>query len=299
MSDLMPVLPENRSSVAKRIWRFGDNPFTFGGVGVIVGGIGALVSVKSLFVVGALSIGIAIIRSNLFDGCRPFLKVVGNFGLCCVLSGLLFFIWRVTPKPKDPPTAHEIARAIIEQEKLDGENKKPDIIKELPSVPQVTKKRDLPSTKSKSPPEQKAPTHELDQDAGPPVQKAYHRPDNPQPAIVPDGVPGKLTISQKPDVSTRQDAPYKTLVFVQSSVDFPSLKMVVQCNKPLVDGSGIVVSSSPTSEMTMTSQGIVRDHPNVFILQYVSAQPQFGPGAPLRFAFWSKEPIKCDQVATY
>jgi hypothetical protein len=106
----------------------------------------------------------------------------------------------------------------------------------------------------------------------------------------------KLAISQQPDISSREDAPYKTKVVVQATVDFSSLKMIVQCDKPLVDGSAGLSSGGVT---IMTSQGVVKDHTNLFFFTYQSAAPQFGPANPIVFNLWSKEPIKCDQVATF
>jgi hypothetical protein len=105
---------------------------------------------------------------------------------------------------------------------------------------------------------------------------------------------GKLTVTQKLDVSTRDDAPYKTMVTIQSSVEFPSLKMLVQCDKPLVDATG-----GPNGMMVMTNQGLVPGHPNVYFLTYQSASPPFSPSNPVMLSMWSKEPVICNQVATY
>lgn len=106
----------------------------------------------------------------------------------------------------------------------------------------------------------------------------------------------KLSISQQPDVSSREDAPYKTKVVVQTTIDFPSLKMIVQCDKPLVDGSAGLSSGGVTM---VTSQGVLKDHPNIFFFTYQSAAPQFGPANPIVFNLWAKEAIKCDQAATF
>jgi hypothetical protein len=107
-------------------------------------------------------------------------------------------------------------------------------------------------------------------------------------------VRGKLIITQSPDISTREDAPYKTRVVIQSNLDFPSLKLLVQCDGPLVDGAGGV-----TGIMIMTSQGVVTDHPNLFFLTYQSATQPFGPASPIILDLWSKQPIQYTQAATF
>jgi hypothetical protein len=106
----------------------------------------------------------------------------------------------------------------------------------------------------------------------------------------------KLSIAQKPQTSSREDAPYKTEVVVQTTTEFPSLKLLVQCDKPLVEANPHLASGGV---LMMTSQGVVRDHPKVFIFTYGSAAPPFGPGNPLIVDVWSKELVRCDQVATY
>jgi hypothetical protein len=105
---------------------------------------------------------------------------------------------------------------------------------------------------------------------------------------------GHLTVSQKPDISTRADAPFKTTVTVQSDIDFPSLKLAIQCDGPLVDGGG-----GPTGTYQMTNRYIVTAHPNVFVFAYQAGSPPFGPANPINFSFWSKQPILCDKVATF
>jgi hypothetical protein len=103
----------------------------------------------------------------------------------------------------------------------------------------------------------------------------------------------QLVISQSPKTSTRPDAPIEIEVVVQTIAIFPSLKMVIQCDKPLVDGS--VMNGGVRM---MTSSGVLKEHPNIFVFTYESASPPFGPANPLIVDLWSKEPVVCSQVAT-
>lgn len=104
-----------------------------------------------------------------------------------------------------------------------------------------------------------------------------------------------MIITQKSDVSSRQDAPYKTKATVQSDIEFPSLKIAIQCSGPLVAGEG----GPNTSMVFMETFGVVNGHPDVFVYTYKSANPPFGPSNPLIFSFWSKQPVRCDKVSTF
>jgi len=50
---------------------------------------------------------------------------------------------------------------------------------------------------------------------------------------------------------------------------------------------------------TMVSGGVLRDHPNVAAYSYGSSVPPFGPANPLVIDVWSKEPVTCNQAATF
>lgn len=106
----------------------------------------------------------------------------------------------------------------------------------------------------------------------------------------------ELTVSQKSDISTDANAPRKTDVVVQTTRDFPSLKFALKCDGPIAHGSGAVGNGGV---MFMTSQGVVKGHPNIFVLTYQTASPPFGPANPLHFSLWSKETIHCTRASTF
>jgi len=125
-----------------------------------------------------------------------------------------------------------------------------------------------------------------------PAKAPQVKPQTPPPTTLP--ATATLTISQSPKVSSRADAEYETEVVVQTTTEILSVKLLVQCNKDLV-----AVTSDTSMVAFMVREGILRDHPNVFLFSYASAQPPFGPAHPLVFDVWSKEPITCNQAATF
>jgi len=109
---------------------------------------------------------------------------------------------------------------------------------------------------------------------------------------------GKLLINQTPKTSTRADAAYETEIVVQTTDSFPSLKMAVQCNQPIVAASAFIGGAEGNVQM-LVSSGVLKEHPNVFVYSYGSSTPFLSPSHPLIIDMWSNEPIKCDQAATF
>jgi hypothetical protein len=127
----------------------------------------------------------------------------------------------------------------------------------------------------------------------PPVNDAVVPPatTQPEPARL-----GALTITQQNDVSTRADAPYKVKVTIQTTVEMPTLKLVLKCNVPLVEAQG---GPSGSGMLMMTSQGISNADHSVWFLQYGSAIPPFGPSNPIVVNVWAASPIVCSQAGTF
>jgi len=244
---------------------------------VLVGAIGVAYSMKVIFIATGCIFAMAIIRTQVFEGRRLYQRILGNMMLVVLMTVLLFFVWKMTPKPKEPPSADEIANAVIkkQREEVQKQTGAPLSATTQPTTPSVTQK---PSSVTRKP------------------RKSTRQPSTTEPSIVPSQPQSaKLIVSQKPDISTRQDASYKTVVTIQTTADFPTLKLLIHCDKPLVDGQGGIGSGGV---LMMTSQGIVKDHPNYFIFTYQSASPTFGPQNPIVISLWSKEATKCD-AATY
>lgn len=107
---------------------------------------------------------------------------------------------------------------------------------------------------------------------------------------------GSLRVSQTEETSTRADAPNHTKVVVQTTKTFTSLKLVVECNRDIVDGRA---EPSNGGAIMMSQQGTAQGHPNIFIAAYGSATPPFSPSNPWVFDLWSKGPIACSEAATF
>jgi hypothetical protein len=199
------------------------------------------------------------------------------------LQGQLTDIQRKIVKP---PTAEENAAAF---QALQDRRKTQD--NQHPSASQPSKEQPVKSHPS-SPkhPEVDAPIHNS-QPTSPTQPEAQNS--TPHAAVL------RVSQSPSPDKSTREDAPVKTRVVVQTDTEFPTLRLAVECDGPLVDGNGSTAGFNGMSSMMMTSQGIVSGHPNIFVLTYQSATPPFGPANPVILNLWSKSPISCAHATTF
>src|SRR5262249_2192984 len=121
-------------------------------------------------------------------------------------------------------------------------------------------------------------------------------PPNKSPTFPPTSAHLSLTQSQK--ISTRPDAAVETEVVIQTDVVFPTLKLVMQCDQPLVDAQPTIGGAGGMVQMAVSS-GIVSDHPNVVVYSYGSSIPPFGPANPLVINVWSKQAVACNQVSTF
>lgn len=181
---------------------------------------------------------------------------------------------------KEPPTADEVATAV--QNKL-SETHNINTQSATPSSPMVAENK-KPRSLSKN--------HEKDASRGPEE-------------TIPNGPAGNepsqfahLSVTQSRKLSTRTDAPTLTEVVVQTDKVFPSLKFVMQCDKPLVEAQPTIGGANGVIQM-MVSSGLAQGHPNIVVYSYGSSVPSFGPANPLIINVWSKEPVTCDQVATF
>lgn len=106
----------------------------------------------------------------------------------------------------------------------------------------------------------------------------------------------ELSVSQQMQKSTRPDAPYKFEVVVQTTQVMPSLKMILACDQPIVDGDAHISGGMLTM---MTGHGVVNSNRNLFAYFYGSATPPFGPANPLIFDLWTAAPTTCSRATTY
>ncbi|MGB8786042.1 MAG: hypothetical protein WA755_16690 [Candidatus Acidiferrales bacterium] len=268
---------EGNKPLQAKLRSFGESAVFWGGIGVVVGAIACVVSSGKMLILGAIVVCVALIKGNFFENQRWYSKLSGNLVLCLLLGAVLFVVWKIIPKPKEFPTAQEIAREVRKQE----EGTAP-INVGMSSEPEVEiKPQQHPQPQRKPQPQKPNPPAELN-----PTPKRG----NPRP-------PSSLfTVVRSEKYSTRVDAPYETEFVVQTPTVFSALNMTMTCDKPLVDFK----IHFPSGGVQMTVRwGIVREHPNVLFYSYGFASPPFGPDNPLIVDVWSMEPINCEPPATY
>ena len=79
------MVVEEEKTTWEKCWLFGESPFTWGAIGVLLGAIGVLVSLKILFVIAGVVFAFGILRVRFFEGGRfavqPFRSVAGLVSL--------------------------------------------------------------------------------------------------------------------------------------------------------------------------------------------------------------------------
>jgi hypothetical protein len=271
---------QQKKTFLQSVLSWGESPFAGLGVGVIIGGVGADISLKILYLVGGIFIGIAFVRARFFDhftakGLRFFFNSLG----CVVLAVVLFLAWKITPKSKEPPTAEENAAAIVA---LENNQKAKE-----PPVATAQEKQPQPANLPKSlglPKGHMTPKKPSEQPSTPVV---------PAPIATPPPQVAQFSVTQNQEVSSRTDAPYKIRVVVQANMDLSTLRMAVQCDGPIVAVHG------GNTGIFLGGKGIVNGHPNVYVINYQSITPPFGPANPIILYMWSANPIRCNEVSTF
>jgi len=270
-----PPAPSNPST-EKRLRTFAEHACLWGGIGVIAGAAAATVNMAILFAVGGIAIIFAVFLAPL---CQ---KLIWNAGASVLILAALWGLWKITPKPKEPPTAQENAAAVVALEDQRAAEKQ---AAQQASLPQSTPPPVTVPTSSKRPKPSEPP-----QVRGLVVLPAQPppRPYSSAPAVA------HFTVTQSEDVSSHADAPHLTRVVIQTNVEFLHLKLALQCDGPIVEGRG-----GTGGVMMMVSEGVANGYPNVFVFTYGSAIPPFGPSSPITISLWSKQPIHCDQATTF
>jgi hypothetical protein len=80
---------------------------------MIAGALGSALSIQWFFFLAWILISIAIVRAGFFKSQKVIKQFFGNGSACALLALMLFICWRALPKPKEPPTADQIADAIV------------------------------------------------------------------------------------------------------------------------------------------------------------------------------------------
>jgi hypothetical protein len=266
------TVPESSNHITTRWKELADSAWLWGAIGLVAGASASVAPAQSLpwiFFVSWLALLVAGIR-NLPPKEHLWRRVSVNLVASAVIAVGLYQldkrIMHLLPPP--PPTAEENAEALIALEKKDGllPSPKASAVVAVPPSASKAHKKSYP----------KKPIEEV-------------QPPSPETA--------ELTVTQSPDISTDSNAPYKTNVIVQTNHDFPTLKLALECDGPIVHGDAVPAAGS--GMMMMTSQGVVSGHPNIYVFTYGQAAPPFGPSNPLRLTLWSTQPLHCQKASTF
>jgi len=261
-----------------KIWKWLEAPWFWGGVALILGASAATVPLSIIFAIGYVPVAVGIVRSDFFKSLTSkWRKFLSNTTLLAVVAVIFFFVWKVVPKPKEPPTVDDIANAV--KKKLDEKQDIQPLSAE--NTPPKEQSKPKPKTKLSTPSSKPKPIGEAPLGNGEPPNQAH------------------LSVTQSYKTSTRPDAPVETEVVVQTDMVFPSLKFVMQCDKPLIDAQPMIGGGAGAIAQMAVSRGLAQGHPNIVVYSYGSSAPPFGPANPLVIDVWSAEPVKCEQVATF
>jgi hypothetical protein len=97
--------------------------------------------------------------------------------------------------------------------------------------------------------------------------------------------------SQQTVVSTNPGLPYGLEVIVQTDQAIQPVAFVFECDGEIGEGRGGLVSGGVYS---LASIGIIKDHPNWFVVKWSS--PPFLPGTPIRLTLFSKTLIRATKL---
>lgn len=257
----------NSLSLKQKIWNFSDSPWTWGGIGVIVGAVAGTVPLGLLFAIGGVIIAVGLIRAKMFEGHARLIKVGGNTFLCVLLALILIGARKLIPKAKECPSLEDIQKAFKDAPQRQEVAQIPAGTQQRPLKPSISYHKAKPTL----PPNEKPKEH------------------------LPASRQGVFQITQTAQQSTRADARYETKVVIQTTMEFPTLNLAMECDKPLIDAE----PQGPGGGMMNVRWGISKDHPNIFVFSYGSSVPPFGPANPLVINVWSKDSMKCNSVATF
>jgi hypothetical protein len=269
----------------QNLWPFLEGVWFWGGIGVISGYAAAVLPAWAIFLIGFAIIAFGIVRSFYLAGELKWRNWV-NIGapvllVALVLNVALYFF----PKPKEPPSADQIAERVIQKLEEPGQDINKDALNKPPEEPiQHPPSKHRVVAPKNSRPVEKPP--ETEREISPKGELEFgplsYREDR-----------ATLAVVQNERTSTRSDAPFETQVVVQTNKEFPSLNLIIQCDKEIMDSK---LNTNGTRAAMNVREGKVAN--NVFVYSYGMQSPPFGPANPIVVDLWSKEKLVCS-AATF
>lgn len=115
----MPISGQANPGVVARtkekLWNFFEGPWFWGGAALILGAIAANISLLAVFFIAFIPIAVGVVRCHFFQGRAIRWQFVLNGAVLVVVASFFLVGWKVSPKPKEPPSAKEIATEIVKR----------------------------------------------------------------------------------------------------------------------------------------------------------------------------------------
>jgi hypothetical protein len=108
------------------LWEFADSPFTWGGIGLILGA--AIVSpalFKFAFIAAGVSVAIGFLRARAFKGKSITTRILLNLIILACMAFGWRSLWGWMPKPVEPPTPDQIAERVVQKIGTRADNNNP------------------------------------------------------------------------------------------------------------------------------------------------------------------------------
>lgn len=137
-------MTDKKPSRFGRIWSFLESPFTWGGIGVIVGAAATSPSwFKYAFVGAGVAIAVGALRAG-FSYPKSGLSKIAATLACLILATVWLKVWSVIPKPTDPLTKQDLRDVLKEMLTPSTQS----VVQNEPSVAGSNTNRELIRTKA-------------------------------------------------------------------------------------------------------------------------------------------------------
>jgi hypothetical protein len=103
----------NKGQLPQQISCFIDSPFTWGGIGAVIGAfLASPQGFKYAYFGSVPAIAVGLLRAGILSHKGALVRLFSNLVLCIGLIIGWMYLWKVVPKPTEPPSADQIARAL-------------------------------------------------------------------------------------------------------------------------------------------------------------------------------------------
>jgi hypothetical protein len=105
--------PPRKNSFKSKLHNLWGSTSTWTAIGVLIGAIVSRLSFNLLFIGVWIVVCIDVIKTGFFGGRTA--KVIGNIFLIILLAVVFYTLWRISPRPKEPPTIDQQIEAFTKK----------------------------------------------------------------------------------------------------------------------------------------------------------------------------------------